>query len=261
MNPIYDKIGTTYNQTRKADARIISRIVELLNLPVGSRILDVGAGTGSYSMALASLGYNMTALEPSRIMREQASDDSQITWISGIAEALPFSDGEFDAAILILCIHHFNDPAAALREVRRVCGSGPILIFTYDPEAIEKPWLFEYFPIFRTQIQSSFPFVADIKKHLAGDEEFLALPFPLPHDLADGFAGSAWRYPERYLESEFRNGTSAFRQLDAELCQIGLDSLSADLKSGAWEARYGELRNLDQYDHGYTFLLSIGKRF
>jgi ubiquinone/menaquinone biosynthesis C-methylase UbiE len=259
MKPIYDKIGTTYNQTRRADARIIKRIVELLDLPEGARILDVGAGTGSYSRALADMGYQLTALEPSRVMREQALDGSQITWVSGIAEALPFADRAFDAAILILCIHHFNDPAAALREVRRVSGAGPILIFTYDPEATEEPWLFEYFPIFRTQIQASFPFVADVRMLLASDGEFFALPFHLPHDLVDGFAGSAWRYPERYLEPDFRNGTSAFRQLDADVCQEGLESLSADLKSGAWESRHGALRCLDEYDHGYTFLLSRGE--
>lgn len=259
MNPVYDTIGTDYNQTRRADERIIGRIVELLELPKESRILDVGAGTGSYSAALAELGYVMTALEPSRVMMEQAIDTMKITWVSGTAEALPFADRAFDGAILVLCIHHFNNLAAALGEVGRVCGSGPILIFTYDSAAIEAPWLFNYFPIFRSQIVTTFPSVAHIRMLLKERGKFSVLPFQLPHDLADGFAGSAWRYPERYLDPNFRNGTSAFRQLDPDICQVGLDSLSADLKSGVWDSRYGELRSIEKYDHGYTFLVSEKK--
>ena len=261
MPEIYDKIGTTYNATRGADARIVMRIVELLELPVGSRIIDIGAGTGSYSQALAGRGYEMTALEPSFIMRDQATTDAPITWVAGGAESLPFNDCSFDGAILILCIHHFSDIEAAASEIRRVVPSGPIVIFSYDPDAIELPWLFDYFPAFRDQIRLSFPSLSNICGHfnISGSDSFSAIPFPLPHDLADGFAGAAWRYPERYLDQEFRDGTSAFRQLDPLLCEKGLDALSRDLESGEWDARYGEVRKLQEYDHGYTFITIKGE--
>ncbi len=258
MTPIYDKIGATYNKTRRADPRMVDRIVKLLDLPEGSRILDVGAGTGSYSRALADRGYRVTALEPSQVMSNQAADAGGVAWVRGAAESLPFVEGTFDASILILCIHHFTDAQAALGEIRRVTGSGPILIFTYDPEVIEKPWLFEYFPVFRTQIRRSFPSIEEIRSFLGGDEELLSIPFYLPHDLADGFAGAAWRYPERYLDQDFRNGTSAFQMIDPRDCQQGLDALSADLRSGIWDSRHGVLRSLDEYDHGYTFILTKG---
>jgi SAM-dependent methyltransferase len=253
MSAIYDQIGTGYNATRRADPRIVDSIVALLDLPRGSRILDVGAGTGSYSRALAERGYEMTALEPSAVMRDQATMDEGMSWITGAAESLPFDDGSFDGAILILCIHHFSDLATAASEVRRAVSTGPIVIFTYDPEAVETPWLFDYFPVFRDQIRASFPSLETIRGHFAGSVVHTT-PFPLPHDLADGFAGAAWRYPERYLEQEFRDGTSAFRQLDPSLCKQGLDALERDLNSGAWDARHGAVRSLHEYDHGYTFI-------
>ncbi len=254
MTARYDSIGTTYNATRRADPRIVDRIDALLGLPQGSRILDVGAGTGSYARELAERGYKMTALEPSSVMRAQVNTDFPCEWVEGVAESLPFSDGAFEGAILILCIHHFTDMAAAFSEIRRVVPSGAIVIFTYDPDAVEKPWLFGYFPAFREQIRQSFPLVQAIADCLQSGDSISASPYPLPHDLADGFAGAAWRYPERYLDKGFRDGTSAFRQLDDALCQQGLAALQADLESGAWDARFGAIRSFQEYDHGYIFI-------
>jgi SAM-dependent methyltransferase len=260
MPAIYDKIGNGYNATRRADSRIVDRIIALLDLPQGSRIIDIGAGTGSYSRAMAARGYEMTSLEPSTVMRDQATADASITWVAGSAESLPFADCSFDGAILILCIHHFSDMAAAASEIRRVVRSGPIVIFSYDPDAVGLPWLFHYFPSFRDQIRSSFPSFNHICNQFNGGDSISATPFLLPHDLADGFAGAAWRYPERYLEQEFRDGTSAFRQLDPQLCEKGLEALRHDLESGAWDSRFREVRLLQEYDHGYTFLTIKGEQ-
>jgi SAM-dependent methyltransferase len=254
MTAKYDNIGTTYNASRRADTRIVDRIVALLDLPQGSRILDVGAGTGSYTRELAERGYGMTALEPSSVMRSQVNANFPCEWVEGVAESLQFSDGAFDGAILILCIHHFTDMAVAFSEIRRVVPNGPIVIFSYDPDGVETPWLFEYFPAFREQIRQSFPSVKVISDCLKSGDSISATPFPLPHDLADGFAGAAWRYPERYLDKGFRDGTSAFRLLDGALCRQGLAALQDDLKSGAWDARFGAIRSLQEYDHGYTFI-------
>ena len=213
MNPIYQKIGSGYSATRRSDSRIVDRIVELLDLAPGSRVLDVGAGTGSYASALTKRGYQVTALEPSSVMREQAEEDSSVSWVEGSAESLPFADDSFDAAILILCVHHFTDLPAAFAEVRRVVPVGPVVIFTYDPAAIENPWLFQYFPIFREQIQSSFPqmelirsFIRDCFAGAAWRRLIRSSPISssYDHDLSDGFAGAAWRYPERYLEQEYQ---------------------------------------------------------
>lgn len=254
----YDQIGSGYNATRKAYSRIVDRIVELLALSPESRILDIGAGTGSYSSALAERGYTMTALEPSSVMRDQASVSADVEWREGVAESLPFPDDSFDGAIMILCIHHFTNLGAALSEAQRVVQRGPIVLLSYDPDAVEAPWLFEYFPIFRDQIRASFPAMDIIRTYL-GDNTTIK-PFLLPHDLADGFAGAAWRCPERYLDADFRKGTSAFRQLDEASIQKGLRRLEQDLRSGKWDAGFGAIRSLAQYDHGYVFITAGNKK-
>lgn len=255
MSVRYDGIGRGYRKTRRADSRIVDRILANLNLPVGSRILDVGAGTGSYSNALAERGYDLTALEPSVVMRDQAGEPGGVKWIEGVAEKLPFESGSFDGAILILCMHHFSDPEVGLAEVRRVAGKGPVVIFTYDPALLEGPWLFDYFPAFRDQICDAFLPVDEIRGFLGG-EDFQVESFPLPPDLDDGFVGAAWRDPERYLDRDFRDGTSAFRLLDPALVEQGLVALDSDLNSGVWESKYGDLRSRNDYRMGYVFLSS-----
>ena len=259
MPAIYDTIGNTYSQTRRADERIVARIIQHLELQPGSRILDIGAGTGSYSFALADSGFEITALEPSTLMASQASDHPRVSWVTASAESLPFESGSFDAAILILCIHHFSDFERALTEVQRVVGGGSILLFTYDPSAIEDPWLFDYFPVFRTEIRKAFPSTDRIASSFDSGRSVSIHPFPLPADLKDSFAGAAWKYPERYLDQGFRDGTSAFRQLDPEIGQSCLDRLRGDLESGSWDQKYSEVRSLLEYDHGYTFILANGE--
>ena len=113
-SPIYYKIGKTYNNTRSADPRI------------ANKILDVGAGTVSYSKALADAGFSVTALEPSEVMLEQDEKNDSIQWVKGVAESLPFEPDSFDAVIFILCLHHFKDLKVAFNEAQQVTTKGKI---------------------------------------------------------------------------------------------------------------------------------------
>lgn len=71
MTTEYDRIGKTYTSTRAADPRISQNLIELLKLPPNSSIIDIGAGSGNYSLALAEHGFRVTAVELSEIMRKQ----------------------------------------------------------------------------------------------------------------------------------------------------------------------------------------------
>jgi ubiquinone/menaquinone biosynthesis C-methylase UbiE len=54
--PTYESIGEGYSRHRQADSRIVRELARLLELPKGSEIVEVGAGTGNYAFALARLG-------------------------------------------------------------------------------------------------------------------------------------------------------------------------------------------------------------
>ena len=71
MTQVYDQIGRSYTAHRCADPRIVGAIVNLIGIAATATLADIGAGTGNYSCALAELGYQVNAVEPSGTMRRQ----------------------------------------------------------------------------------------------------------------------------------------------------------------------------------------------
>lgn len=256
MPPIYDKIGRTYSATRSADPRITEQLIGLLGLTPGAKLLDVGAGTGNYSQALARAGFHVTALEPSQVMRDQGQQHEHLTWTAGVAEELPFEPDTFDGLVMTLCMHHFTDWRMALREAIRVVGDGPIVILSFDPHRDTSFWLYAYFPSFLEQDKQWFPSVSDMASYV---RQYLSLTFetfpcPLPPDLQDHFLASGWSQPEIYLKAQYRAGISSFSAVDSDAVQAGLRSLESDLTSGAWDHRYGSCRDTPAFDAGYLYL-------
>ena len=252
---IYDSIGQQYTKTRIPDLRIVRIITELLNLPQGSIIGDIGAGSGSYAQALANQGFYVNAIEPSFVMRTQASEHPNVKWFTGYAEALPLLDKSVDAVISILTIHHFFYLEKAFQEMHRVTKSGAIIILTFDIRLAQRIWLYDYFPCLWEDAMKFIPLdkiVNLIKLNTQRNVE--TFPFMLPHDLSDLFAAAAWRRPELYLNEEVRAGISSFALANPNLIDTGLKSLETDLNSGKWEQKYGEIRTLTEIDVGYRFL-------
>ena len=99
---MYDHIGRTYARTRRTDLRLAGQLWQALG--PGESLLNVGAGTGSYEPG----DRIVVAVEPSLEMIRQRSSSHQV--VRGVAEALPFRDGQFDAAMAILTVHHWSDP-------------------------------------------------------------------------------------------------------------------------------------------------------
>ncbi len=59
IEPIYNEIGEHYSKYRRADPRLVEAIVDLLDIPKGSIVAEVGAGTGNYSRAGAFPKYDI----------------------------------------------------------------------------------------------------------------------------------------------------------------------------------------------------------
>lgn len=242
---LYDRIGTGYAANRRPDPRWAAIIEDALG--DASRILNVGAGAGSYE----PVDRLVVALEPSRSMVAQRSVDAAPA-VQGVASALPFLDGSFDVALAILTIHHWPDAAAGLAEMRRVAARQ--VIVTWEPELFaERFWLVrDYLPALAPDD------LAAGRRVASNVHEVETVPLPVPHDCSDGVFGAYWRRPEAYLDPAVRASISGLALADQDIIQPAMARLEGDLRSGAWNRQYADLLGLDELDLGYRVLVANG---
>jgi SAM-dependent methyltransferase len=241
----YDAIGRTYTTTRATDPRIAARIWAALG--DARTVVNVGAGTGSYEPP----DREVTAVDPSEVMLAQRGPDAAPA-VLGVAEALPFDDRSFDAAMAVLTLHHWSDWRAGCAELRRVARDR-VVVFSWDPTYVGRMWLGpEYFARFGYEDVAGFPSLADQAAALQAEVEVV----PVPWDCRDGFFSAFWRRPEAYLDPVVRAGISTLaKRSEAELAE-GLARLRADIASGAWARRHADLLALEELDLGYRLLVS-----
>ncbi len=89
------------------------------------RVLDIAAGTGTSSVALAKSGAEVIALDFSAGMVEEGRKrHPDLTFVQGDAMKLPFADGEFDAVTISFGLRNVQQPKVAIAEMRRVLKPG-----------------------------------------------------------------------------------------------------------------------------------------
>ena len=242
MGELYDRIGRTYTATRREDPRLAAAIDAALG--DARTVVNIGAGTGTYEPA----GREVLAVEPAAVMRAQRPPDAAPA-IAARAEALPFPDRSFDAAMAVLSDHHWDDRAGGLREMRRVAERA--VVFTWDPAYVDAFWLTrDYLPGFR-RLQGMD--IEEIAEHL-GASRIEAVP--LAADWQDGFLMAYWRRPEAYLNATVRAGISVFGLLPKAEVREFVEALRRDLASGAWARRNAALLHLDELDLGFRLVIA-----
>jgi SAM-dependent methyltransferase len=241
----YDEIGAGYAQRRRTDPRIAARIDAALG--DARSVVNVGAGAGSYEPADRAV----VAIEPSTVMAAQRPPELPRA-IIGVAEELPLADDSADAAMAVLTIHHWTDAEAGVREMQRVARER-IVIVTIDPEVQARMWLFaDYIPAVAQRDAQEFPAIDTLLDWLGSGARSEVIR--IPRDCHDGFLLSFWSEPERALDPEARAATSGFARLDPAVEAETVARLAADLESGAWDERHGELRRLPEFDAGLRLL-------
>ena len=240
---LYDGIGGSYTATRRTEPRIAGHIWAALG--DARTVVNVGAGTGSYEPP----DRHVVAVEPSALMRAQRPPDAA-PCVAGAAENLPFDDQSFDAAMAVCSLHHWQDPTAGLREMRRVARR--VVVFLFDTSDPGQFWLTrDYLPEFAAlrgcRVLATLP-------DLAGAIDARLEPVPIPWDCADGFFEAYWRRPAAYLDEGVRRGTSVWDAVGPEAERRAVQRLGDDLASGRWATRNHELVDLDAAELGARLL-------
>ncbi|UWP82348.1 class I SAM-dependent methyltransferase [Dactylosporangium fulvum] len=86
-----------------------------------------------------------TSSRPNRPRRCCGRSPHRVPALDATAERLPFDDDSFDAALASVTVHQWSDTAAGLRELRRVTR-GPVVVLTFDGDALDLLQLAEYAP-------------------------------------------------------------------------------------------------------------------
>ena len=243
MSHLYDRIGQGYTAVRRTDPRIAAAVHAALG--DARTIVNVGAGAGSYEPR----DRDVIAVEPSPVMLAQRPVGAAPA-VQASAEALPFGDGAFDAAMAILSDHHWPDRAAGLRELRRVAACRAV-VFQCDLEAQQEAfWLVrDYLTTFRPASMT----IAELARHLGAQR---IEPVPIPRDCRDGFLAAYWRRPHSYLDQRVRDGISVFRLLPPEDVERAVARLREDLESGEWARRNADILERDAMDLGYRLVIA-----
>jgi SAM-dependent methyltransferase len=123
---------------------IVSQLLEVAGLPLGSRILDVGAGTGRAAIPFARKGYTVVAVDPAQAMLaslRQKADNARVRAVVGDGTHLPFATRSFDAAVIARLLYLVPDWRRLLLETLRVLRPGSPLFHEWGNGSEGDDWV------------------------------------------------------------------------------------------------------------------------
>jgi SAM-dependent methyltransferase len=241
----YESHGVGYARGRRADPRIAAWIEAALG--DARTVVNVGAGTGSYEPP----DRWVLAVEPSATMRAQRPADAAPALARG-AESLPLDDDSVDAAMACVTIHHWEDRAAGLAELRRV-ARGPVVVFTFELADLIG-WQCDYLAEAVAIEQPRFGSLEQVAAELGGEVRIERLPTPA--DCVDGFFEAHWNRPELLLDPTVRASQSIWELVGPEVEERIIARLAADLESGRWDEEHGALREQGSYEGALRLVIS-----
>jgi SAM-dependent methyltransferase len=245
----YRHLGRGYAAHRRPDPRIAHAVTQALG--DAATVVNVGAGAGSYEPT----DRTVLAVEPSPTMVAQRQVGAAPV-VRASAESLPLADRCADAAMAVLTVHHWPDPAAGIAELVRV--SRRQVVLTWDPGWLASSfWLItDYLPEI-TRNEAGLACVATVEAELRRRRDRVdVIPVPIPADCTDGVLGAYWRRPHAYLDAAVRQAMSGLALLPAGVVEPALQRLREDLDSGAWHARHADLLDLAELDLGYRLVIA-----
>ena len=256
----YDRIGIGYNQTRKADPYVADRLFQHLQSKADGLYLDIGCGTGNYTLALYQKGLNFIGIDPSQKMLSIARDKNKhIDWRHGRAENTYLTPSSIDGITASLTIHHWSDLVQAFGEMARILKqAGRMVIFTSTPRQMKGYWLNHYFPRMLEASIQQMPAYRLVEAALlrAGLSAIHTEIYEVRPDLQDLFLYSGKQQPALYLNPIVRKGISSFADLaHAEEVKAGLEELNMDIQNEKiWEV-------IRRYQHGHgDYLFIVAKK-
>jgi ubiquinone/menaquinone biosynthesis C-methylase UbiE len=135
-----EEAASDYAKLRTIHCPLLTVLTSGAGIHKGSKVLELGCGTGNYISALQSqTGCAAWGLDPSGDMLSNArSQGADVTWVCAPAEKTDLAGIQFDFVFSVDAIHHFHDRVRAFSEIKRLLSErGKICIATDSEEIIQ----------------------------------------------------------------------------------------------------------------------------
>jgi SAM-dependent methyltransferase len=151
VRQLFDAKAAAWPAKYAPTGRLAGRLARLADaityhVPGGGSVLDLGCGTGELAGTIAAAGMRATGcdISPQMLHRAAASDPGgQAEWVQLDPgwQVLPFAPETFDAVVAASVLEYVDEPAAVLRECRRVLRPGGTLLCTVPDRHHPIRWL------------------------------------------------------------------------------------------------------------------------
>lgn len=179
--------------------------IELMNIPAGARVLDVGCGSGWATRLMAEkardgrvVGIDISD-EMVRLAAETSTSFSNVQFKISSAEKLPFADGEFSHAFSMESLYYYADMLGALSEIKRVLAPGGIFVTVLDLYQENKPshrWLSELKVPVHLLSSTEYRSLLERAGFVSVSDRRLYDPAPVP----ENYTGGSFQNRDEYLK-------------------------------------------------------------
>src|SRR6476620_6997358 len=138
-------INKLYHAVRNHTIQSKRRLVEKLSSKQNGALLDIGAGTGTFADSMQKTGWNVTALEPDIIARENASKKYRLRMLPP-DDLFSFSDKQFDIITLWHVLEHVHQLREYIKTFQRILKDDGVLIVavpnytSFDARVYKEYW-------------------------------------------------------------------------------------------------------------------------
>jgi ubiquinone/menaquinone biosynthesis C-methylase UbiE len=220
----YNSLAEEYARHRQVLPEVLKNLVEIGELGPASQVLDVGCGTGNYTVALEkAIGCSCWGIEPSEQMLARAQERTQSAHFNiGKAEQLDYPPESFDLVFSVDVIHHVIDRPAYFHEAHRVLKKGGKVCTVTDSEEIilHRQPLSVYFPETVEMELQRYPRISDLRAMMA-EAGFTLIQETLAeraYELTD---------IQRYRDKAF----SSLHLISAEAFERGIQRMEGDVQN------------------------------
>jgi ubiquinone/menaquinone biosynthesis C-methylase UbiE len=157
----YNAISRTYDKHRSYSKDEIKKIIKFAGIKEGTRILDLGCGTGNVAFQLLKLiNVAIVGSDISLPMLEVARSKSlEVIRADADSGSLPFRNNSFDTVILAYVIHQIDNLSSLFAECYRVLRKGTLVLLTSSHQQLEltHPIIKQFFPSLIDVDKARFP--------------------------------------------------------------------------------------------------------